>query len=146
MTPREIQQFKDAGKAMIGLAEVAQNAQSLREELSILRQQRNAEKIDGQDIEYWHRVATSALATNHNLISRQRELLASLKEKERINADLEQQLRAADIASGGTPIRYKVDGKEVSEAFFETWKKEYPIHAIYEERDGWKEGKTLIQA
>jgi hypothetical protein len=97
------------------------------------------QKIDGQGIEYWHRIAISALQTNDHLISRQRELLASLKEKERINADLEQQLRAADI----TPQRrYRVDGVEVSRNDFWNWVRESPEGIIQDCSDGWMHGTS----
>lgn len=69
--------------------------------------------IDGHPIEYWHQIATSTLKTNDELIDRVREaeehrsrqqnaiydLRDSLKQKERINADLDQQLKSAEIAA-----------------------------------------------
>lgn len=44
--------------------------------------------IDGHPIEHWHQIAKSTLKTNNTLIDR-------LREKERINADLEQKLETA---------------------------------------------------
>jgi hypothetical protein len=146
MTPEQIQQFKDGGKLMIELAEAVEEQKrtvsemvNQIERLEARNNKLTEAKIDGQDIEYWHRIATSALQTNDHLISRQRELLAAIKEKERINADLEQQLGAADI----TPQRrYMVDGAEVSRNDFWNWVRESPEGIIQDCSDEWMHGTS----
>lgn len=80
-------------KAIQGGLATAAERDTLKEELTRCREEkRQPSEINGKTIDYWFEIASSSVGRNDDIITK-------LREKEKLNADLEQQLNSAETAA-----------------------------------------------